>query len=197
MPNQSNTSPSNQREGGRPKDSASKKKKFLAIARTAFINEVAAKHKAKKESANGRMRKGRFDELVSEICILREIDGSATVSKATIGRRIERSNLALSSALGGKPSPLAPCEDRFADMTIKLSRCRHSIASGEGLQLINSLIKNTEIELAMKQWKLANAHAYEVDDVDGAVGCRHWKGFMRQQGHRIASKRGQKYELGR
>ena len=36
--NQSNVLPSNQREGGRPKDSICKKKKFIGLAKTAFIN---------------------------------------------------------------------------------------------------------------------------------------------------------------
>ena len=151
LSNQTNTSPSNQRKGGRPKDSTCNKKKFLTMANAAFINEVAVKHKAEKESTKGRVPKGRFDELANEIRILRKIDNSMTVSKATIDRRIQRGNLVLSSTLGGKPSPLAPCEDCFADMIAKLSRCRHSMTSGEGLQLMNSLTKNAEIESAMKQ----------------------------------------------
>ena len=63
------------------------------MANIAFINEVAVKYKAEKESTKGRMPKGRFDELANEIRALRKIDNSTKVSKATIDRRIQRGNL--------------------------------------------------------------------------------------------------------
>ena len=63
-----------------------------------------------------------------------------------IDNRIQRVNLILSSAISGKPSPLATHEDYFMDVIIKMSRFRHSISSEEGLHLINSLIKNAAIE---------------------------------------------------
>ena len=77
---------------------------------------------------------------------LRNILSNVEIKKAAIDRRMQRGNLILSNNNWGSESPLAPCECYFFDMIMKLSRCRHSIAASEGLELINSLIKKTEIE---------------------------------------------------
>ena len=114
------------------------------------------KYNDEKENCDSQMQKGHFDELAEETRILRNADASISASKPMIDRRIQRGDLALSSTLGEKPSPLSKHDDCFVDMIIKLSRCRCSIASGEGLQLINSLMKNTEIESDMNQWKKVN-----------------------------------------
>lgn len=58
---------------------------------------------------------------------------------------------------GGKDSPLAAYEPCFVEMTISLSRCRHPIASSEGLVLINSLMSGTELEAKLKDFKSHDA----------------------------------------
>ena len=188
---------SNQAKGGRPKNSTNDKKKFNTLAITAFYNEIAVKYSQEKQSCDGRMQKGRFDQIVMEIRAARDVDEKVKVSKAMIQRRCQRNSFILPSINGGKKSPLADYEDHFVSMIIQLSRCRHSITAGEGLQLINSMMKGTVMETRMKQWKISNTYVADVSKVDGSVGHGYWRGFCNRQSHRIVTKRGQKFELDR
>ena len=49
---------------------------------------------------------------------------------------------------------MAPHEDWFADMIMKLSHFHHYMSSSEGLQLTNSLMKSAEIENEANEHKL-------------------------------------------
>ena len=109
-------------------------------SKTAFINEIAVKYTEEKQKSKGHVKKGRFNQIVEEIFLLRNIDRDVTISKTMIERMIQMCNLILSSAVGGKPSPLTACEGHFVDIIFKLSCCKHNINLGEGLHLINSLI---------------------------------------------------------
>ena len=122
----------------------------MSLTKIVLTNETAVERNKEKQKSKDRVKKGHFNKIAEGIHLLRKIDANATISKAMIDCRIQRGNLILLSTLCGKLCPLTSCEDFFVDMTIKISRCRHSIASGEGLQLINPLAKNKVIEENMK-----------------------------------------------
>ena len=63
--------------------------------------------------------------------------------------------------------------------------------------LINSLTKGTDIENKVKEWKIEHACVSNISNIDGKLGATYWKNFAKRQGHRIASKKGEKFELGR
>ena len=63
--------------------------------------------------------------------------------------------------------------------------------------LINSLIKGTDIENKVKEWKIKHAHISDISNVDSKLGATYWKNFAKRKGHRIVSKKGEKFELDR
>ena len=56
----------------------------------------------------------------------------------------------LNNKCRGKDSPATKHKECFAKMIMILSQHRHSITSSEGLELINNLIRGTEIEKEIK-----------------------------------------------
>ena len=193
----SNYTEINQSKGCHPKDATTKKKNFIDLATTAFVNKVAAKFSTEKENINTRTKRGRFDEIVAEARALRNIEKSAKKSKAAIDRRIQRRNLEFNCEAGGKSSPLTKHEDYFVEMIVKLSHGLYSITSGKGLSLINYLMKGTGIEVESNIWKLKSTCAQDVTKVTSTFGQGHWRGFVNRNSNRIISKRGAKFELNR
>ena len=83
-------------------------------------------------------------------------------------------------------------------MTIKLSRCQCSISTTEGMELINSLIKDTPIYEKYRECKIKNAYvSRDIDSVNGFVGHGCWWNFKRRNSNRTVSKKGEKFELDR
>ena len=91
---------------------------------------------------------------------------------------------------GGPTSPIAPHENYFVDIIIKLSYCCHSISSSEGLQLMNSLIKGTDIEKNVKEHKLKHTHVSDIESCSGMLGMGYWNRFKIRHKDRIVSKKG-------
>ena len=82
-------------------------------------------------------------------------------------------------------------------MIIKLSHCRHSISASDGLQLINSLTKGTDVEEKLKNCKLKHARVNSIDNCNRSAGTGYWQGFKRRNAHRVVTKKGEKFELDR
>ena len=77
----------NQNKGGRPKQTAKAKKKFMQMATIAFRNEVATHYrKEKNQHPNHRLKKERFEEIVSEISLLRNIPNKVIIKQSIIQR---------------------------------------------------------------------------------------------------------------
>ena len=83
---------------------------------------------------------------------------------------------------------MTPCDDYFVEMIIKLSLFRHYVSSSEDLQLINSLIKGTEIEIKAKDWKKYTCVS-GMAIVDSLFGTTYWKNFLKRQSYRVVSKK--------
>ena len=73
--------------------------------------------------------------------LLKNSTPNIEIKKTTIDWRMQRGNLILSDNNEISESLLAPYKDYFVDMITKMSYRRNSIASSEGLELIDSLIK--------------------------------------------------------
>ena len=61
-----------------------KKSRCLNLATTTFANEVAVKHDAEKKNCIKNARKVRFEEIVNEVCAIRNVPSSIAVKKQTI-----------------------------------------------------------------------------------------------------------------
>ena len=82
-------------------------------------------------------------------------------------------------------------------MIIKISRCRHSISSSDGLQLTNSLIKGTDIEKIVKEHKLKHDCISDIESCSGMLGMGYQNRFKIRHKDRIVSNKGEKIELDR
>ena len=89
-------------------------------------------------------------------------------------------------------------EPYLVELIAQLARMRSPINVTTGLQLANSLIAGTSIELEVKAWKQKhnvqtrlNSHG---SDAGGLIGWGYWKGFMKRNGHLVKSKKAVKFE---
>ena len=73
-----------------------------------------------------------------------------------------------------------------------MARMRESLSPTESMSLINDVIKGTQAQIDLVDWK--KKHSYGDSDV---LGVGYWNKFKQRNGHLICSKRGQKYELDR
>ena len=127
------------------------------------------------------------------IKVEKKIVGIATtkIPKATIQTRVLKNSLIYTHA--GQCSPLQKIEPVLVQIIVQMARIRQPLTPNEGLQLVNSLTDCMTIQQGeLIQWKQkcsTNSHGY--------VGPGYWNAFMKRQGHKIMSSRGQKYELDR
>ena len=68
---------------------------------------------------------------------------------------------------------MAPHEDYFVDMIIKLSRSRHSASPNERLMLTNSLVKGIEIQNKIKEWKMKYTYISDTRNIDSKLGATY------------------------
>ena len=62
---------------------------------------------------------------------------------------------------------------------------------------MNSLVKETEIEVELNNCKLSNTNVEGITKVDGRIGRGFCRGFLNRNSHMIFQKSGTKFELNR
>lgn len=79
---------------------------------------------------------------------------------------------------------------------ICMSRMRMPLTQGEGIALVNSMIKDTPYETELINWK----RKQKVDQPEnelGTVGVSYWYGFLKRHKKELVSKKGKKFALDR
>ena len=61
--------------------------------------------------------------------------------------------------------------------------------------LINSLIKATDYQTHLIEWKKKHKIYAENDESLGKIGRRYWRSFLKRNQHKLRSKKGKKYDL--
>ena len=83
-------------------------------------------------------------------------------------------------------------EPIVVEIILQMARLRQCLCPSKGLQLVNSLIKGTDIQKELIEWKKKNTL-----NTNGTLGTGYWRNFLKRNKAKIVSKRGQKYELNR
>ncbi len=81
-------------------------------------------------------------------------------------------------------------EPIVVEIILQMAGIQPCLCPSKGLQLVNSLIKDTEIQKELIEWKKRNT----LND-NGTLGLGYWRFFFRRNRAKIVSKRDQKYEL--
>ena len=87
-------------------------------------------------------------------------------------------------------------EPLIISLIVQLSRIRAPILCSTGLALANSLIRGTETEAKVIEWKKKYSQmSDEWIDGNNILGRGYWQGFMSRNGQEVESKRGEKFAM--
>ena len=111
----------------------------------------------------------------------------------TVLSRISRSSLNAE----GSHCPLIFIEDQIVDILLCMSKIKRALSVAEGLRLINELIRKTEIQQRLIDWKIAHRIYTKKPEDMGRVGTAYWFNLMKRKKHLLRTKKGRKYGLDR
>ena len=127
-----------------------------------------------------------FDECCKRTIHKQNLPGTFKCSQNTADSRIKRKSL-FGDARG---SPLIEIE-----ILICMGKLKHSLKTSESIMLINSLIKATDYQTRLIEWKKKHKIYAENDESLGKIGRRYWRSFLKRNQHKLRSKKGKKYDL--
>ena len=180
--------------GGRPKGKTDKNSKILEANLIATVNEIALEyHNAlqRNKRSRKRMKRGSLTSLIARIKAKNNVGADVVIAECTIRQRIKR-DAVFTNGGRGHDSPLLPLEPTIVKIIIQMSRIRQCMTPSQGLKLVNCMIAGTPVQddlILFKERICSNSN--------GTVGNSYLRGFMQRNGHKLVSKRGQKYELDR
>jgi hypothetical protein len=118
------------------------------------------------------------------------------ISKETIQTRMKRKN----PEPAYLKSSLAAAEETLVELCIQMGNARQPLKPSEGLQLMNSLIQDRQLQrelIAFKKARRGMGQGNKFPERLGEVGKGYWKGFMRRHGHWLVTKRGESFASSR
>jgi hypothetical protein len=180
---------------GRPKGSTREKKRLHSMAFRACMNaivEVYAKEVSCKKKEGKRVQKGYLDRLINEK--KHEFSVEDQISKKTIHNRIK--NGIISTSHPGVKSPLQAAEQALVEICIQMGKIRQPLNVTEAIALMNNLVDRTSIQQNIIAFQ--RSRKLGKDEVkNGKVTRGWWRGFLRRHGHKIVTKRGEKFATNR
>jgi hypothetical protein len=180
--------------GGRPKGSTRAnigkenilKRKCKAEIAIAYEN----KKKEMKAAGHQHVSKGYLTDLIRQKKKDLGISKSYYISKKTIFTHLCTKRL--DPTHPGVESPLLSAEESLVQICIAMGNVRQPLTPTEGLQLMNSLIKGREVREKLIDFKCQR----RIVGL-GEVGRSNWRLFMRQNSHRLVTKRSKRFALSR
>ena len=100
-----------------------------------------------------------------------------------------RGNLATKNR--GVASPLAGAEETLVVLCIQMGKIRQPLNLTEGIALMNDMIKDTQMQEALKGFQPARHLGSNLFKF-GEAGRGWWRGFMKRHGHRLVTKKGKR-----
>ena len=134
-----------------------------------------------------------FDECSSRVIHKRNLPTSFQYSRGTADTRIKRKRLCAE----GIDSPLLHIEHQIVSLLICMSKMKHSLKTSEAINLINSLIKATDHQTELIEWKKKHHTFHDEGTPLGSIGRRYWQSFLKRNRQKLRSKKGKKYDLDR
>lgn len=136
--------------------------------------------------------KGKLQQIIKSVT--EKMGVTNIISPEGIRCRIYWKSLVNDNLAGGQISPLQRIgPTRIVEIMLQMARiCQYHTTPSKGLQLINSLIKDTKIHNELITWKKRG----NSRNVEGNLGRGYWRKFVTRNREKIVSKeRGRKYEL--
>ena len=181
-------------KGGRPKGTNKNNKRLVENAILAAKNEIVHLYQAErtKKQINERVQKGCLQRIINAVKTKRNIEDKQITLNCIKQRLKQNRNAYVTNLAPGPTSPLHDVETVGIQLIITMSRVGQSFTSGQGLELMNSLIKDTPHQEKLNEWRQEQGL-----EQDGQVGYSYWQGFLKRNSHMIKSTKGVKYELNR
>ena len=186
---------------GRPKGSTDEAKYAKADAEIKATNWVVEQHYNAREALlqddTGRKQlpNGFLKNLVEEAKELWNLPDKFKVSRQAVSAREIRGRLKVNHR--GTPSPMAPIEPTILQYCIAANRMNAPLDKPQVIQLANDLIRKTEHEARVREFKAKRAHVESADDIDQLVGEAWYRGFMRRHERVIKAKRKKTFAVNR
>jgi hypothetical protein len=188
----------NTKMAGRPKGSTrdSIKKANDNIEECKVEISLAYQKKMNESKAAGRERvtPGYLTNLIRDTKTAKGIPKDYYISEKTIKARIIRKKL--HPPHPGTSSPLEGAEEAVVQILIQMGNIRQPLTATEGLQLMNGLIKNQDLQRKLIDFKLKRRMKGDLEHL-GRVGKSYWNGFMKRHHHQLVTKRGEKFASNR
>jgi hypothetical protein len=197
LPQDDASPPTKRQKGGRPKGTTLKSsqaeltlyKKACDEAARDFqsaVDEVA-------ESGKCRMKQGLLDQIIQDTKRRNKLE-HLEISKKMIRMRISRRSLAPPHR--GLVSPMEQIEPMLVELCIRLGRARQPMKCKNFIPLVNSIIKGTLTEKEVIEFKARYSHGDKKSE-SAELGKGYYNGFLKRNGHRLVSKRGEKFAANR
>jgi hypothetical protein len=188
----------NTNKAGRPKGSTRVNARKLSAKNKLCIFEIAKAYleKMNEMRAAGRQRvTGNYlAKLIREKKRANGVPDSYYIAEKTIINRIKKRRLDPSHP--GVFSPIAAAEEALVQICIMMGNVRQPLTPTEGLLVMNSLIKNQELQQKLIEFKLKRKLGGDLEHL-GKVGRSYWTGFMKRHGDRLVTKRGERFAANR
>jgi hypothetical protein len=183
-----------EKRSGRPKGTTNQKKRHDKVQITHAANFVAVSMKKKREEAKisgkDRVERGAYDEIIKKAKVMFNVPDDVPL-KERCRQRVSRRHRNILVVHKGTPSPMLRVEAHLIDIFVQYSRMRQPITPEVGIALANSLVKGTEVEEQIKEWRkkcLPKAVKASVEDIeeeneenlsDGNLVGRSWWKFLK------------------
>ena len=166
--------------------------------KAACITSIATKYQCKFEEGKRKFTivpRGYLDDLIIAEKHQYGLPQDFYISRETILSRSKRKN----PATAVTASPIEGAEESLVQICITMGNVRQPLTPTEGIQLMNSLIKDRDLQKDLIEYKKRRRNLGQglYPERLGEVGRGYWTGFMRRQSHRLVTKRGERFASNR
>ena len=142
---------------------------------------------------HGLFKKDIFHNIHEEERINFNLEQEFRYPYETMRTRIKRGKLDGK----GRESPMVAIEPKLIKMILCMSNIKRSLNVSDGLKLANDLIKDTDTQLKLSNWKkLRKIHHNNLEDYN-KVGVSYWHRFLQRYKHLLRSKVTSAYSVDR
>jgi hypothetical protein len=189
------------KKGGRPKGTShaciSHVKRCENEAKAEIVDRYKDVQREYKDRGKTRVGAGEYMKIHDSIKEKRNLPASFLFPYNTAKRRIQKSTqLDNNSIPVGRQSPLKGIEDNVVDFLILLAKLGSPISCGQGVYLINDLIRGTIHQERLLLYKEKQG-IVQPDDKLGKIGHNYWYAFLERNKDKLQTKKGRKFELDR
>ena len=117
----------------------------------------------------------------------KEFGVSGAISESTIRSRVYQGK-SLDPKHLGTVSPMAEAESMIVEICSQMGKIPQPLNVTEAIYMANDLIKHTDFQDAVAEFQKVR-HLGSAECVHGTLSKHWWKGFLRQNHHRLVTKR--------